>query len=85
MVCFFGVKSQGHLCFSKIYLMQKLATGISLAICGFEILFLGGVLFAWNPVLYTFIEDGIFADKCYHDNVTKVYITKDTISTLNIK
>ena len=41
-------------------------------------MFLGGVLIAWVPLLYTFIDDGIYKDKCVFNNVTQVkcYILK---------
>ncbi len=52
--------------------LQRAPVFISLITCGAEIMFLGGVIFAWNPVLYTFVDDGIFSDKCVTKNVSKV-------------
>ena len=35
-------------------------------------MFLAGVLIAWVPLLYTFIDDEIYSDKCEHNNKTQV-------------
>ncbi len=50
---------------------QNSSVALSLTICGLEIMFLGAVLFAWNAILYTFIDDGIYEDRCITINVTK--------------
>ena len=37
-------------------------------------MFLGGTLIAWAPLLYTFLDDGVFKDQCVYINITEVTI-----------
>ena len=58
--------------FSLHSFSQEIRVIASLSICALECMFLGGVLIAWVPLLYTFIDDGIYKDKCVYNNVTQV-------------
>ena len=54
------------------WIFQNVRTIISLTICSLECMFLGGTLIAWAPLLYTFLDDGVFKDRCVYNNITQV-------------
>ncbi len=71
------------------FLRQKLKSVLSLAICMLECMLMGGAIFGWGPILYTFEQDDIYSEQCTNKNVTTVtlasklyflgkYVTRNT-------
>ena len=45
---------------------------VSLFLCMVECSLMGGALFGWGPILYTFEQQGIYEDLCTYKNITTV-------------